>query len=203
MSIQSDLEADASDVLQADSVAEGERVIPKRSGVFLLAAVSFLESALPLPILTDPFLAAAILVGRTSARTSVLVATVFSVLGGIFAYFMAALFLDTLLTWLSPELVQEFQHMLSDNNSGTFVITLLGAVTPIPYTIVAWVVEVLRGNIFLFITASFIGRGVRYSLVGYLVYRFGPLAKSYSKLSVGILSAGLILLAGVYFLVKM
>ncbi len=203
MSLEKDLETRVEEVLQADSVKKAEQLIKSRSGVTILAAISFIESSLPLPILTDPFLIAAILVNRAQTARLVFVTTIASVLGGVFAYFMAVFFLETLQQWMTVGMLEQFQSLTDTNQSGAFILTLVGAVTPVPYTIVAWVMGVMQGGILVFIIASLLGRGGRYAVVGYCTYKFGPLAVSYIKRYVGILSVVILVLVGLFIWYKM
>jgi membrane protein YqaA with SNARE-associated domain len=198
MSIEKDIEAKVEDVLQAKSVQKAQKIIQSRSGITILAAISFIESSLPLPLLTDPFLIAAVLVNRANTVKLVVVATVASVLGGLFAYFTAVLFFETLLAWMTPDMVGEFQAMVDTNGTSVFVLTIVGAVTPVPYTIVAWVAAFIKGGLVSFIVASILGRGLRYAIVGYSTYRFGPLAISYAKKYIGITSIFVFVLAALY-----
>ena len=174
-----------------------------RSGTVMIAVISFVESALPLPILTDPFLVAAILADRAKAVRLVIVTTIASLIGGLCAYFAAAFFFETIMQWVTPGMLEQFNEMVSGNDSSTFVLTVIGAVTPVPYTIVAWVVAVLKGSIGVFIAASLLGRGARYAIVGYSTYKFGALAVSYAKRYVGIVSIIVALLAVLFVLYKM
>lgn len=190
-------------VLHSKSVGRVQKLLRSKSGVLMISIISFLESALPIPIITDPFLIAVILANRT--KTALLVATtvVSSVVGGLFAFAVASLFFDTMVGYLSPEIMAEFQTMVSSNQSDTFMLTLVGAITPVPYTIVAWVVAVIEGGVITFILASVIGRGLRYFIVGYCTYRFGPLAISYAKRYIVLTSVIVLGLTVLYIWLKM
>jgi membrane protein YqaA with SNARE-associated domain len=203
MSIESGLETGVKKMWAANTVEKAAEVLRSRFGAYILALVSFVESALPVPILTDPFLIAAILADRAKAIRLILITTVFSVIGGVCAYLMAWFFFDALLELMSPGIVDEFHHIINGGQSSTMVLTLVGAVTPIPYTVVAWVVAVLKGSLMVFIAGSILGRGFRYIVVGYATYKFGPLAVSYAKRYIGITSIILLVLAAVFFWLKM
>lgn len=193
MPLEKDLETRVDDILKANSVKKAERLIKSRSGTTVLAAISFIEASLPLPLLTDPFLIAAVLVDRAKTVRLVVATTVASVLGGVFAYFVALFFFETIQQLMSPGMLQELGTMIDTNTQNTFLLTLVGAVTPVPYTIVAWAVAIIKGGLPAFILASTVGRGARYAIVGYCTYRFGPLAISYIKRYIGLVS--LLLLA--------
>jgi membrane protein YqaA with SNARE-associated domain len=203
MSIEKKLESGVEKVLQTNTVVSATEVLRSKTGFGIIFAISFLESSLPLPILTDPFLMAGVLADKKNAVKLVIITTAASVMGGSFAYFGAAFFLEFILQWMTESVVDEFNSMIGSADGGVFVLTLVGAVTPIPYTIVAWVAAVVEGGLLAFIAASFIGRGFRYSVVGFCTYKFGPLAVSYAKRYIGVTSIFLLLLAGLYFWLKM
>jgi membrane protein YqaA with SNARE-associated domain len=169
----------------------------------VLAAISFFESALPVPILTDPFLVAAILLNRAQAIRLVIVTTASSVLGGVMAYVTATYFLESLLRWMTPGIVEHFERLIAGSEESTFILTLLGAITPVPYTLVAWAVAVIEGGVLVFVLASILGRGVRYGIIGYCVYRFGPLATQYAKRYIGVTSVVVVLALALLVWIKM
>ena len=70
-------------------ITKVELLSRSRFGLCTLAFISFLESSLPLPILTDPFLATAVLFNRAKVLQIVLITTISSALGGLLAYGMA------------------------------------------------------------------------------------------------------------------
>ena len=191
------------EMLGTTSVQKAKQLMRSRSGLTIMAAISFAESALPLPLLTDPFLVAAILLYRAQAVKFVIVTTLASTVGGVVAYYMATYFFEMLLSVMNTSAVHEFNTLLQNGESSVWLLTLIGAITPIPYTAVAWVLAVLEGSIIIFIIGSILGRGFRYAVVGYCAYRFGPLAVSYAKRYVGLTSIVLIGLAVVYFWLKL
>lgn len=190
-------------VLANPTVGKAQRMLQSKSGVWFIAIISFVESALPVPILTDPFLVAGILLNRAKAVQITLLTIVSSVLGGVVAYFSAVLFLETMLSVLPSSMEAQFQEMVSGTNVNTFVLTILGAVTPIPYTMAAWAVAVLQGSLVVFIIGSIIGRSARYIIIGYCAYRFGPTAMVYARKYTGLVSIILILLGIVFLIYKM
>lgn len=203
MSLEREIENSVKQVLETNTVGKAKQVLEARSGVKALSIISFLESALPLPIFTDPFLIAAILIDKKNTHRLILATTIFSVLGGVAAYLMAHFFFEALSSLASPAAMAEFNNLVSSSDSNAFVVTLIGAVTPVPYTITAWVVAVMQGSLLAFVTASIIGRSFRYVIVGYCVYHFGPLAVTYAKRYVGLASVLILILAGLFFWYKM
>jgi membrane protein YqaA with SNARE-associated domain len=203
MSITEEIETEIEEVLEASTVEKASAVVRSRSGITILGIVSFLESALPIPILTDPFLIAAILLDRVHVKRYIIVTTVTSALGGVAAYYMAYYFIDILLGLMPLSMVEEFQTIVSGTEISTMMLTLVGAVTPVPYTASAWAVAVLQGSIAVFIVGSLLGRGFRYAIVGYCAYKFGPLAISYAKKYIGIASVVVLILIILYILLKL
>lgn len=200
MTLEQDLETNIGEVLEADSVRGAKRLINSKSSLVVVGAISCIESALPIPLLTDPFLIAAILIERKNYIKLILISTLTSVLGGVFAFYTAAVALELLMQWMPAEYFTDFNQLLADNQSSVFMLSFAGALTPIPYTAVAWVVAVMKGNIWMFIIASIIGRGIRYGIVGFCAYKFGPVATKYIKKYITQLTFLLILLAIIYFL---
>lgn len=188
------IDAKVEKVLETQSVGRAQRIMQSRSGIWIISMISFVESALPIPLLTDPFLAAGILLNRTKTINIIVVATIASVLGGLFAYASAALFFDILVSFLSSDMANQLHSIIANNDGNTLVLTIVGAVTPIPYTLVAWAVAVIKGNLLVFILASVLGRGARYVIVGYCTYHFGPAALTYARKYLAITS--LIILVG-------
>jgi len=190
-------------VLSSPSIGRAQKILQSRLGLWLIALISFIESALPLPLITDPFLIAGVLLNRQKAVLVVFITIAASVIGGIFAYISALLFLEILMQFMSPDMVTEFNLLVNNTNTNTFVITILGAVTPVPYTLVAWVIAALKGSLLMFILASIVGRSLRYVVVGYSVYRFGPAAGHYARRYIGVISITVFIFVGVYIWYQM
>lgn len=175
-------------VLETKTASRAQQLMQSKSGTALLGMISFFESFLPIPIVTDPFLAAAIMVDRKKTLFFILWTTAFSVVGGFFAYLSALFFRDLLLVTLTPNMLNALQSFIEGNSQDTFVLTILGAVTPVPYTIIAYAIALTHGNPMVFILGSIVGRLFRYGIVGWCTYKFGPLALAYAKRSILITS---------------
>lgn len=148
-----------------------------RYGLWAIGGISFIESAILLPIMTDPFLVAYIMANKSKALIGTIVTTIASVIGGICAYFMALGFFDFFAkTFLHGTALQEFNGAVSGIDDGTFILTLIGAFTPLPYTLVGLAAGFVGANLWVFILASVIGRGFRYAIVGWGTYKFGEKA---------------------------
>lgn len=177
-------------------------LVRSKYGTSILATIAVVESLLPLPILTDPFLVTAVLVDRKRVLKLVLVTTISSVIGGVLAFIIAWYFRDALLSVLSPDVAITLQTFIAQDQS-TYLLTIIGAITPVPYTIVAWAVALSGGNLLVFTLASIIGRCVRYGIVGWCSYTFGPTALRYAKRSILLTSAVLLILVGLYIWLKL
>jgi membrane protein YqaA with SNARE-associated domain len=185
-------------VLASPSVGRAQKILQSKLGLWLIALISFFESALPIPLITDPFLIAGVLLNRQKTVLIVFITTISSVMGGLVAYFSALLFLEVLMQFMSAGMADDFNVLVSGAHTNTFVITILGAITPIPYTLVAWLIAALQGSVVMFLWASIVGRTLRYAIVGYSVYRFGPAASQYARRYIGLISIAIFILVGLY-----
>lgn len=184
-----------------EAAVQAGGLLRSRFGLWVLAGISFVESALLVPIITDPFLVAYILANRSSAYKGVIVTLVSSVAGGIFAYAIAFLFYEYIAAnYLQGSVGEQFNTIVAAFNDGVFWVTLAGAITPIPYTLVALGAGFLKANIFLFLLASLLGRGARYLFVGYLTHRFGGRALAIARRNLILVSALFFGFALFYFL---
>lgn len=180
---------------------QASTILRTRYGIWLVAMISFVESALPVPLITDPFMVAYILVNRTRAILAVVVTTVASVAGGITAYLVAASFYYYAISYLSADSVAQLDQVIKRFQEGTFVATLFGAITPVPYTLVAFGAGFVQGSIWSFLAASLIGRGLRYVVVGYVTYKYGPQALERIKRNLLIFTLLSLFLFAVYLLI--
>jgi len=177
-------------------------LIDSRFGLWFLGLLSFVESALVIPIVTDPFMVAYIMVHRTRTMVAVLVTTLSSVFGGFVAYVTAAFMID-LMQKLSPETIAAFNQMIENYRDDTFILGLLGALTPIPFTITALVAGTIKGNLIFFLLGAFVGRLLRYGIVGYLTHRFGERVLGLARKNILLSSIVMIILIVIYIWYKM
>jgi membrane protein YqaA with SNARE-associated domain len=190
-------------VINTRTVTRAQSLMGSRSGLWLIGMVSFVESALPVPIITDPFMVAGILANRSKAALVVGITLVSSIIGGITAFVMARYFFGWLELMMTTGIFDQFQNLILMDSSNTLVVTLIGSVTPIPYTVTAWVIAVGEGSLLLFIVASVFGRGIRYGIIGVCTYRFGPRALTYARRSLGLTSVAVLLFVGLYIWLKL
>lgn len=190
-------------VLQSHTTGKMYRLLQSRLGLWLIAAISFFESSLPVPLITDPFMVAGILANRSRAGLIVIITIISSIFGGLAAFAMAAYFFDVISRYMTEHMQAEFQSLVSFGASDTLVTTITGAVTPVPYTITAWVIAVAGGSLWLFVAGSLIGRTLRYAIIGYCTYTFGPAAMQYARRSLAITSVIVLILVGLYVWLKL
>lgn len=179
-----------------------ERAFQSRYGLWFLGSISFIESSLVIPVITDPFLVAYILANRMKAQRAIWLTTVTSVLGGIVAYLAASFIIEFFLQTFTAVSPEDLYNMSKHFETGTFLITLLGALTPIPYTIVAIAAGSVHANFFVFVFASFVGRGSRYALVGIATYLIGPRALPLIQKHIRILTIVLSVLLLLYLITR-
>lgn len=164
-----------------------------------LGVISFTESSF-MPILVDPFLVALTLAKPHKWLWYALLATVTSVMGGLFGYLLGALFFDVvgerIVAFYNLESV--FEKTVASFDANTFLFTLIGALTPIPYKIVALVGGFLNITIVWFIVASLIGRAARFMIVGYVTRVFGAYALSKLSKRVSMVTVAVVCGVGVY-----
>lgn len=138
-----------------------------------LAAVSFVEaSVFPIP---PYFMLAPMALARPDlALRFALIATVFSVLGGILGYALGyVLFNPVILPLLNFfGYIDAYNLVTAKFTAHSFWAVLVLGFMPIPYKIVAIAAGVMNVALLPFIAASIIGRGVKFYTVS-LIVKFG------------------------------
>lgn len=153
----------------------GARWLKSKHAGWILAAISFAESVFA-PIIIDPFLIALILARRERWLRYIYISVIFSIFGGVVAYILGSLFFDFIGTWIIGfyGLENQFTSVSKNLDANGFVFVLLGALTPIPYKIVALTSGLAQINFITFLFASIVGRILRLGLVGGATYLVGP-----------------------------
>ena len=149
----------------------------KRSNLYL-GIVSFVESSF-FPIPPDVMVIPMVLAKKDSYLKIFLIATIFSVLGGIFGYLIGYLFID--LAMYVIELYNYENKVLKlkmDLSQGSGMVIWLGTLflagfTPLPYKVFTITSGLIAFDIIAFIIISFISRGLRFYLVSILTAKFG------------------------------
>tara|TARA_A100001011_G_scaffold193750_1_gene202204 strand:- start:2298 stop:2903 length:606 start_codon:yes stop_codon:yes gene_type:complete len=145
---------------------------------YFLALVSFLESSF-FPIPPDVMIAPMAIAKKKEFRKIFLIATVFSVLGGMLGYILGAFFFD-----FAMGIVEFYNYEEKAINLKTTLtkgdgfytwlgILFLAGFTPLPYKVFTIVSGLIGFNFSIFILISIISRGLRFFIVSYLSYKFG------------------------------
>ena len=151
-----------------------------KSSKYYLAAVSFIESSF-FPIPPDVMVIPMVISKKNDFFKIFLITTIFSVLGGIFGYFIGAFFFDIgmqIMTFYSYEdkLISLKNNLI--NSEGFYAwlgILFLAGFTPLPYKVFTIASGLIGFNIIIFVLISLISRGLRFFIVSYLSYKFGHL----------------------------
>ena len=151
-----------------------------KSSKYYLALVSFIESSF-FPIPPDVMVIPMVISKKTNFIKIFLIATIFSVLGGILGYFIGAFFFDIGMQIMSfygyeDKLINLKNNLI--NSEGFYAwlgILFLAGFTPLPYKVFTIASGLIGFNILVFIFISFISRGLRFFIVSFLSYKFGNL----------------------------
>ena len=149
----------------------------KRSNLYL-SIVSFVESSF-FPIPPDVMIVPMVLAKKDSYLKIFLIATVFSVLGGIAGYLIGYLFID-----LAMYVIEIYNYeskvlkLKMDLSQGSGMVIWLGTLflagfTPLPYKVFTITSGLIAFDIIAFIIISFISRGLRFYLVSILTAKLG------------------------------
>ena len=151
-----------------------------KSSKYYLAAVSFIESSF-FPIPPDVMVVPMVISKKEEFFKIFIITTIFSVLGGIFGYFIGAFFFDIgmqVVTFYGYEdkLISLKNNLI--NSEGFYAwlsILFLAGFTPLPYKVFTIASGLIGFNILVFIVISLVSRGLRFFIVSYLSYKFGNL----------------------------
>lgn len=140
-----------------------------RKSNFFLGLVSFAESSF-FPIPPDVMIIPMVMAKPKEFFRIFLIASIFSVLGGIFGYMLGAIFLD-----LAMNVIQFYGYEEKVNNLKTsltlgegfmawFGILFLAGFTPLPYKVFTIASGIISFNLPIFILVSLISRSLRFLL---------------------------------------
>jgi len=151
-------------------------------GTIALAILAFAESSF-FPVPPDVLLIALALGKPKRAFFYALVCSIFSVLGGMFGYFIGAFLWETVKDFFIPFIFSQdaFDHVgrLYQDNAGLAIFS--AAFTPIPYKVFTIAAGVWHDYVSLYelVLFSAIGRPMRFFLVASLLFFFGPPVKRF------------------------
>ncbi len=154
----------------------------KKKSRTLLYFISFIESIF-FPIPTDPFLIPYIIASKKFYKL-VFFTTLFSVLGGILAYFIGKFFWIEIKDWFElsfPSASASVESFDEKFQAIGFMLILIGGFSPFPYKITCLTSGILEINLLMFVLLSFISRGARFFIVGYIIFKYGERSISLIK----------------------
>ena len=176
----------------------------------LLAFVSFIESSF-FPIPPDVMIIPMSVAEKEKFLKIASIATIFSVLGALFGYFIGYVFFNEVGIKIFEIYGYEDPNFLKEKFStkGGFVswlgILFTAGFTPLPFKLLTISSGFIHFNIFFFIIICIVTRGSRFFLVAFLTYKygksFGPfLAKKGGQWTIIIAGVIIALAAGIYFM---
>ena len=151
-----------------------------KSSKYYLALVSFVESSF-FPIPPDIMIIPMVISKKTDFKKIFLIATIFSVLGGMLGYVIGAFFFEFGAQIMNFYGYEDKLYNIKESlvkNDGFYAwlgILFLAGFTPLPYKVFTIASGLIGFNILVFIIISFISRGLRFFIVSYLSYKFGDL----------------------------
>ena len=157
-----------------------------KSSNFYLGLVSFVESSF-FPIPPDAMIIPMVIAKKNEYLKIFLIASIFSVLGGIFGYLIGYLFFDLAMYVIEfygyQDKVENLKLSMSQG-SGFLTwlsILFLAGFTPLPYKAFTISSGLIGFNLPVFIIVSLISRSLRFFIVAYLSYKFGELFTEYME----------------------
>ena len=151
-----------------------------KSSNLYLGIVSFTESSF-FPIPPDVMIIPMVIAKKKEYFKIFLIASIFSVLGGIFGYLLGYLFYDLAIHIIEfygyENKIENLKTSLSEG-SGFFAwlsILFLAGFTPLPYKAFTIASGIVGFSLPIFIVVSLISRSLRFFIVAYLSYKFGDL----------------------------
>lgn len=175
----------------------------KPKAAIVLYLVSFFDAFI-LPLPPDPFQSVLTLINPRRWARYAFFTVIWSVLGGLFGYFLGAVIFNyygDLLTEvynLDQRLV-EVGNLFEDK---AFLTIFIAALTPIPYQIFTVAGGVFSISVFPFIWASILGRSIRFFAVGYIMKIFGEKygQQVFKYFNYILLAIGILVILKIFFL---
>lgn len=172
--------------------------------LWALAAVAFVESSI-FPIPPDVLMIPMILAARQRAFLIATVATVASVVGGVFGYAIGHFLFEQvgkpLLDFYGrADAMDAFNARFND--WGAWAVLIAG-VTPFPYKVITIMSGWTGLSLPVFMVASVLARGLRFFVLAGLLWAFGPPIRAFIEKYLGLLfTVFMVLLIGSFFLLR-
>ena len=173
-----------------------------------LAFESFIESSF-FPIPPDVMIVPMVVSKRNEFFRIALIATIFSVLGALFGYYIGYSLHEVaikIFEFYGYEYSDSFKDKFT-SGGGFFAwlgILVTAGFTPLPFKLLTISSGIIHFNLISFIFICIVTRGLRFFLVAYLTYKFGSkfgpfLEKKGGKWAIIIAAILVVLAAGIYF----
>ena len=175
-----------------------------RYALWALALIAFLESS-AFPIPPDALIIPMIIALPQRAFLIAAVATVFSVLGGVFGYYIGAVLFDTigqpLLDFYGK--AEQFEHFSDTYNEYGAWAVLVAGITPFPYKVITILSGSTNLDFGVFMLSSVLARAFRFFVIAALLWKFGVPIRNFIEKRLGLVfTVALGLLLGGFVLVK-
>jgi len=151
---------------------------------FYLGFVSFIESSF-FPIPPDVMIIPMVIAKKKEFIKIFLIASMFSVLGGILGYLIGYLFFDLAMYVIEfYNYENKVENLKSSMSKGSGFLTwlsilFLAGFTPLPYKAFTISSGLIAFNLPIFIIVSLVSRSLRFFIVAFLTYKFGELFTEY------------------------
>jgi len=156
--------------------------------LWALAAVAFVESSF-FPIPPDVLMIPMIIARPSRAFVIAGVATIASVLGGLFGYYIGAALYDS----VGVQILQFYgkeayfaDFAVTYNTWGAWAVLVAG-VTPFPFKVITIASGVTQLSLPVFIVAAVIARAMRFFLVAALLWKFGEPIRDFIERRLGLM----------------
>lgn len=172
--------------------------------LWALAVIAFVESSF-FPIPPDVLMIPMIIAAPTRAFRIAAVATVASVLGGLFGYAIGALLFETvgqpILDFYGK--ADAFDSFATRYNDWGAWAVLIAGVTPFPFKVITIASGATGLSLPVFILSAVLARALRFFVVAALLWKFGPPIRDFIEKRLGLMFAIFcVLLIGGFYLVR-
>lgn len=172
--------------------------------LWALAVIAFVESSF-FPIPPDVLMIPMIIAAPTCAFRIAAVATVASVLGGLFGYAIGALLFETvgqpILDFYGK--ADAFDSFATRYNDWGAWAVLIAGVTPFPFKVITIASGATGLSLPVFILSAILARALRFFVVAALLWKFGPPIRDFIEKRLGLMFAIFcVLLIGGFYLVR-
>tara|TARA_Y100001978_G_scaffold49266_1_gene44273 strand:- start:207 stop:617 length:411 start_codon:yes stop_codon:yes gene_type:complete len=128
--------------------------------------------------------------------------TAFSILGGITGYYIGFIFWDEIGVHITEyfaltDQINSFKELYNENGS---LAVFIAGVSPIPYKLVTLISGISSMNFFYFCFFSLLSRGLRFFLIGALIFWFGSRVQSFVENRLSLLSLIIIIVVVIIFI---